>query len=78
MKQKAVRWGLICFLTYLTAYLCRVNFSASLTSLSAARALEYDLLGAAGAAFFAVYAVGQLINGFLGDHIHPVRFILMA
>ena len=78
MKSKSVRWGLICFLTYLTAYLCRVNFSASLTSLSAARALDYDLLGAAGAAFFAVYAVGQLINGFLGDHIHPVRFIMLA
>lgn len=78
MKRKHVHWGLICFLTYLTAYLCRVNFSASLTSLSAALSLDYDLLGTAGAAFFFVYAVGQLINGFLGDHFHPVRFILTA
>ncbi|MBQ8143296.1 MAG: hypothetical protein IJ042_00700 [Butyricicoccus sp.] len=45
MKRKHVHWGLICFLTYLTAYLCRVNFSASLTSLSAALSLDYDLLG---------------------------------
>jgi len=78
MKKRAVRWGLICFLTYLSAYLCRVNFSAALTSLSAARGLDYDLLGTAGAAFFAVYAVGQLFNGFLGDHLHPVRFIIIA
>lgn len=78
MKKKAVQWGLICFFTYLTAYLCRVNFSASLTSLSAALSLDYDLLGTAGAAFFVVYAIGQLINGFIGDHIHPVRFILLA
>lgn len=78
MKKKYVNWGLLCFLTYLTAYLCRVNFSAALTSLSETLALDYDLLGTAGAAFFAVYAVGQLVNGFLGDHIHPVRFILLA
>lgn len=78
MEKKHVNWGLLCFLTYLTAYLCRVNFSAALTSLSETLLLDYDLLGTAGAAFFAVYAVGQLINGFLGDHIHPVRFILLA
>ena len=78
MKKRAVRWSLICFLTYLSAYLCRVNFSAALTSLSLARGLDYELLGTAGAAFFAVYAVGQLFNGFLGDHLHPVRFIIIA
>jgi len=77
-KQKPLRWGLICWLTYCTAYLCRVNFSASLTSLSAALSVDYSVLGAAGAAFFAVYAVGQLLNGFIGDHMHPVRFILTA
>lgn len=78
MKKAGVRWGLICFLTYLSAYLCRVNFSAALSGLSVARGLDYELLGTAGAAFFAVYAVGQLINGFLGDHLHPVRFVLLA
>lgn len=78
MSKKPIRWGLVCFLTYLSAYLCRVNFSASLTALSLERGLDYELLGTAGAAFFAVYAVGQLINGFLGDHLHPVRFIIIA
>jgi len=78
MKKKAVHWGLICFATYLSAYLCRVNFSAAITSLSVQRGLDYELLGTAGAAFFAVYAVGQLINGFLGDHLHPVRFVMIA
>ena len=78
MKKKAVRWGFICFITYLSAYLCRVNFSAALTSLSIQRGLNYELLGTAGAAFFAIYAVGQLINGFLGDHLHPVRFVVLA
>lgn len=77
-NQRRVQWGLTCWLTYLSAYLCRVNFSAALTSLSASIGVDYSLLGAAGAAFFAVYAVGQLMNGFLGDHINPVRFILAA
>ncbi|MBQ7865718.1 MAG: MFS transporter [Clostridia bacterium] len=79
MKAKGVvHWGLICWLTYLSAYLCRVNFSASLTSLSAQLGVDYSLLGTAGAAFFVVYAAGQLVNGFLGDHVNPVRFILTA
>lgn len=77
-KTHAVQWGLICWLTYLSAYLCRVNFSSSLTALAVATGVDYSLLGTAGAAFFGVYAVGQLINGFIGDHINPVAFILTA
>lgn len=77
-RTQLAQWSVICWLTYFSAYLCRVNFSASLSALSAARGVDYAVLGAAGAAFFVVYAVGQLVNGFIGDHVNPAMFILTA
>ena len=76
--MKTGRFMLLCWLTYASAYLCRVNFSSALPALGAELSLDYNLLGAAGAAFFAVYALGQLVNGFIGDRLHPIKFILAA
>lgn len=67
-----------CWLTYLTAYLCRVNFSSAMGALSAERGFSTSQLGAVGAVFYAVYAVGQLINGYVGDHVRANRFLLLA
>lgn len=35
-------------------------------------------LGIIGSAFFISYAVGQLINGFISDRVHPYKFIIFA
>ena len=35
-------------------------------------------MGAIGSLFFIAYAFGQLVNGFIGDRIRPVRFIIFA
>ena len=73
-----LQWGLICWCTYCSAYLCRVNFSSAIDSLSKQTGTDYAILGVAGSAFFVVYAFGQLINGFIGDHVNPARFIRIA
>lgn len=78
-KQKtAFLIFLCCWATYMTAYLCRVNFSSAMDALCAERHMAEDRLGAAGAVFYAVYACGQLINGYIGDRVKPDRFILLA
>lgn len=69
---------LCCWLTYLTAYLCRVNFSAAITGMSKDLSISVEQLGIVGAVFFGVYAVGQLVNGFLGDRVHPSRFLMLS
>lgn len=69
---------LCCWLTYLTAYLCRVNFSIAMGALAEGLSIPVDRLGTIGAIFFFVYAVGQLVNGFLGDRIHPIKFLLLS
>jgi len=78
MKRRMLLLTLCCWVTYLTAYLCRVNFSSAMDTLSVERALTLDQLGLVGAVFYGVYACGQLVNGYLGDRVRSNRFIMLA
>lgn len=69
---------LLCWATYVTAYLCRVNISAALTKMSAGLGVSMEYLGMASSIYFITYAAGQLLNGFLGDRVRPYRFLLTA
>lgn len=68
----------LCFMTYAVAYMCRVNLAASLAKLSAAFGLPAARAGLAGGVFFAAYALGQLINGWLNDRYDPRKRTIMA
>lgn len=69
---------LCCWMTYLTAYLCRVNFSSALHAITLEKGFSEELLGIVGAVFYGVYACGQLVNGYIGDRVPANRFILIA
>lgn len=66
------------WVTYVTAYLCRVNLSTVLDKLSAGLDVSMEFLGLASSVYFVTYAVGQLLNGFIGDRVNPHRFIMLA
>lgn len=68
----------VCWFTYVIAYLCRVNFSSAMLKLSEGMQVSAAQLGTIGSAFFAVYAVGQLINGYIGDKLSPYKFVAIA
>jgi len=80
MKKRAtINWlFLTCWLTYLTAYLCRVNFSSAMNTLSLERGFSSSQLGVIGAVFYGVYACGQLVNGYIGDRVRANRYVLLA
>jgi len=67
-----------CWMTYLTAYLCRVNFSSAMQTIVTEKGMTTGQLGIVGAVFYAVYACGQLVNGYIGDRVLPNRFIMLA
>lgn len=69
---------ILCWSTYVVAYLCRINLSSVLTKLGQSQNIDAALLGAVGSCFFAVYALGQLINGYLGDRVSPYSFLALA
>lgn len=69
---------LLSWTTYMTAYLCRVNLSTVLDKLAEGLGVSVEYLGLASSLYFVVYAVGQLLNGAVGDRVNPCRFITLA
>jgi len=69
---------LLSWVTYVTADLCRVNLSTVLDKLSVGLNVSMEFLGIASSVYFVTYAVGQLLNGIIGDRVNPHRFIILA
>ena len=69
---------LLAWCTYMTAYLCRVNLSAVLDKLAGGLGVSVEYLGLTSSVYFVVYAVGQLLNGAIGDRVNPYHFVMLA
>ena len=80
MKQKRTLGTVLflCWLTYMVAYLCRVNLSTVLDKLANGLQVSVEYLGIASSIYFVTYAVGQLLNGAVGDRVNPHRFLMLA
>lgn len=55
------------WITYATFYLCRVNFSVAIPGIMDEFGYTRTVLGGIATALFGAYAVGQFVNGQLGD-----------
>lgn len=69
---------LVSWATYVVAYLCRVNISTALDKLAVGLDVSVEYLGIASSVYFVTYAVGQLLNGIVGDRVNPHRFLMLA
>lgn len=69
---------LLCWLIYAAAYLARAGVSAGYGTLARHYAQTELWLGKVGSAFFIAYALGQLVNGYLGDRVQPARLVLLS
>jgi len=65
----------LAFFAYITAYLGRINLSITIPYLQNELGYSKTALGILASGFFCTYAIGQLINGVLGDRIN-VRFFV--
>ena len=77
-NKKLLTVLILCWLTYVFAYLCRLNLSTVLDKASLGLGVTVEYLGIASSIYFCTYAVGQLINGFVGDRVTPHKFIIFA
>lgn len=68
----------LCCLTYMCAYLCRVNLSSALGKMELALGASTAQLGLLGTAYFFSYACAQLVCGFFGDRVRPERLVLLG
>jgi len=72
-KVLALSW-----IGYAIYYFLRVNFSIALPGLMAEYSINKTALGGAASAFFAMYAIGQFINGQLADNVGPKRLVALG
>ena len=67
-----------CVLTYMAAYLNRLNLSAALSNIIVNMQISPTSAGMLQTCFAAVYAIGQLMNGMIVDRVNPVRYMLLG
>lgn len=73
--KSAWRIGSFCILTYLASYVTRNILSVSTPQMISGSFFTKEYTGLLSSVCFIFYAIGQLINGFIGDIIRPKYMI---
>ena len=71
--QKKMFW--LMWITYASFYLCRVNISIAMPKIMEEYGLTKSEMGLILSSLFLLYAIGQFINGQLGDKLNSRRII---
>ena len=66
--RKAISLGAVCTLSYLACYFAR-NLLSAVTPYMLETGFSVEFIGLMSTAWMLCYALGQLINGFVGDHV---------
>lgn len=67
---------LLSFLAYTLAYTLRVNIAVAIPVLVKERAVTYTQMGWVNSLYFIFYMGGQLLNGYLGDHVNSKALVI--
>ncbi|RLF20064.1 MAG: hypothetical protein DRN15_03775 [Thermoprotei archaeon] len=63
---------------YATLYLCRVNFSIVIPLMRVEMGISYERIGIIASGFFVLYAIGQVLNGYLTMSHNPCNMIVLG
>ena len=77
-KKKAVLIFIVCYIAYMTTYIARQSLSVAAAPLKELLIMDAAQIGTLGSIFSVVYSCGRLINGRLGDKIHPSVMIALG
>ncbi len=69
---------ILCWIAYSLGYFCRVNFSVALPVIQQTYKLSNTSIGLIGSSLFWAYAIGQLINGYIGDKVASRKYIFIG
>ena len=72
---KAVAIGGLCSVAYLAVYVAKNILSAATPQITAAGAFTVEQIGTLSSTYYICYAIGQLINGYIGDKINAKYMI---
>ena len=76
--KKALLIGSLCSISYLAVYIARNTLSAVSAQMTANGDFSIEIIGILSGIYFAAYAVGQLINGAIGDKIKAKYMISLG
>jgi len=76
--KKALTIGILCITTYLANYYLRHILSVMTPKLIELGEFTLDHIGLLSSAYMLLYAVGQLVNGFLGDILSPKKMVVVG
>ncbi len=78
MRYWRTRIFITVWVTYLTYYLGRVNIGIAKPFIMDEFGIDPATFGVIGTALFIMYAIGQFVNGALGDKFGPQRFVALG
>ena len=78
MKRRLTEVLALSWVSYAVFYFLRVNFSVAVPGILAEFGLSKTALGGALSAFFALYALGQFVNGQLADNFGPKKLLAVG
>jgi len=76
--KKALIIGALCSVSYLAVYIARNTLSAVSAQLTSGGVFDVEIIGVLSGIYFACYAIGQLINGAIGDKIKAKYMISLG
>lgn len=76
--KNALYLGTLCSLLYLSVYIARNVLSAVSPQMIAGSVFDENIIGTMSSLFFFAYAIGQLLNGIIGDFIHSKHMISLG
>lgn len=74
--SKALQIGIVCVSSYMVSYYMRNVLSVSSPEMLRSGGFTKDFLGSLSSIYMLFYAIGQLINGVIGDIVKPKRMIV--
>jgi OPA family glycerol-3-phosphate transporter-like MFS transporter len=77
-NKKALSVGAVCISTYLVNYYLRNILSVMTPQMLETGLFDKDYVGLLSSRYMLLYALGQLINGFLGDRMSPKKMVLIG
>lgn len=82
MKQqeikKATQIGSVCVFSYLASYYMRNLLSVTTPAMLETGLFTKEVIGTFSSAYFLLYAIGQLVNGRIGDKINPKKMVFLG
>lgn len=77
-SKKDGRIIFICWLAYASAYVGRLNYSASLVAIVSDLGITKPQAGLVSSCFFFAYGAGQILNGILSKYYNPKKMIFAS